>query len=43
MPIFSLVAIPKNAHNTIIATNGITGDLEQERFLRLLGIPLTET
>ncbi|MDH6056236.1 YheT family hydrolase [Umezakia ovalisporum] len=37
VPIFSLVAIPKNAHGTIIATYGITGDIEQEWFLRLLG------
>jgi uncharacterized protein len=34
---FCLVAIPKNAHSTIVATYGITGDLEQEWFLRLLG------
>jgi uncharacterized protein len=37
VPIFCLVAIPKNAHSTIVATYGITGDLEQEWFLRLLG------
>lgn len=37
VPIFGWVAIPKNAHSTIIATYGITGDLEQEWFLRLLG------
>ncbi|MEA5503970.1 alpha/beta fold hydrolase [Halotia wernerae UHCC 0503] len=37
VPISSWVAIPKNAHNTIVATYGITGDLNQEWFLRLLG------
>ncbi len=37
VPIFSLVAIPENAHSTIVATYGITGDLEKEWFLRLLG------
>ncbi|WP_414551482.1 YheT family hydrolase [Anabaena sp. CCY 0017] len=38
VPIFSWVAIPKNAHSTIIATYGITGELDQQWFLRLLGL-----
>jgi predicted alpha/beta-fold hydrolase len=37
VPIFGWVAIPKNAHSTIIGTYGITGDLENQWFLRLLG------
>jgi uncharacterized protein len=37
VPIFGLVAIPKNARGTIIATYGITGDLTTEWFLKLLG------
>ncbi|WP_414564625.1 MULTISPECIES: YheT family hydrolase [unclassified Anabaena] len=37
VPLFSWVAIPENAHSTIIGTYGITGDLEEEWFLRLLG------
>lgn len=37
VPIFCLIAIPKNAHSTIVGTYGITGDLENEWFLRLLG------
>ena len=37
VPIFGLVAIPKNAHSTIIGTYGITGELETEWFLRVLG------
>ncbi|MEA5617301.1 alpha/beta fold hydrolase [Cronbergia sp. UHCC 0137] len=37
VPIFGLVAIPQNAHSTIVATYGITGDLTQQWFLRLLG------
>jgi predicted alpha/beta-fold hydrolase len=37
VPIFGLVAIPENAHSTIIATYGITGDLETEWFLQILG------
>ncbi|HLP92049.1 MAG TPA: alpha/beta fold hydrolase [Nostocaceae cyanobacterium] len=37
VPIFGWVAIPKNAHSTLIATYGITGELEQQWFLRLLG------
>ncbi len=37
VPIYGLVAIPKNAHSTIVATYGITGELETEWFLRVLG------
>ncbi|RCJ31094.1 esterase [Nostoc punctiforme NIES-2108] len=37
VPIFGLVAIPKNAHSTIIGTYGITGELKTEWFLRVLG------
>ncbi|MEH2415208.1 YheT family hydrolase [Nostoc sp.] len=37
VPIFCLVAIPENAHSTIIGTYGITGELETEWFLRVLG------
>jgi len=37
VPIFGWVAIPENAHSTIIGTYGITGELEQQWFLRLLG------
>lgn len=37
IPIFGWVAIPNNAHSTIIGTYGITGDLENQWFLRLLG------
>lgn len=37
VPIFSWVAIPENPRGTIIATYGITGELENEWFLRLLG------
>lgn len=37
VPIFGLVAIPENAHSTIIGTYGITGELETEWFLRVLG------
>lgn len=37
VPIFCWVAIPKNAHSTIIGTYGITGELGREWFLRLLG------
>ncbi|WP_414754401.1 YheT family hydrolase [Anabaena sp. CCY 9910] len=37
VPIFCLIAIPENAHSTIVGTYGITGDLENEWFLRLLG------
>jgi predicted alpha/beta-fold hydrolase len=37
VPIFGWVAIPKNAHSTLIGTYGITGELENQWFLRLLG------
>lgn len=37
VPIFSWVAIPENPRGTIIATYGITGELESEWSLRLLG------
>ncbi|MBW4671232.1 MAG: alpha/beta fold hydrolase [Cyanomargarita calcarea GSE-NOS-MK-12-04C] len=37
VPIFGLVAIPENAHSTIIATYGITGTLDNQWFLKLLG------
>ena len=37
VPIFGIVAIPENPHGTIIATYGITGDLETEWFLQILG------
>jgi len=37
VPIFGLVAIPKNPRSTIIGTYGITGDLDNQWFLRLLG------
>lgn len=37
VPIFALVAIPKNARGTIIGTYGITGNLENQWFLRILG------
>jgi predicted alpha/beta-fold hydrolase len=37
VPIFGWVAIPENAHSTIVATYGITGELEQQWFLKLLG------
>lgn len=37
VPIFGWVAIPENARGTIIGTYGITGDLENQWFLRLLG------
>lgn len=37
VPIFGLVAIPKNPRSTIVATYGITGDLDNQWFLRLLG------
>lgn len=37
VPIFGWVAIPKNAHSTIIGTYGITGELDQQWFLRLFG------
>jgi predicted alpha/beta-fold hydrolase len=37
VPIFGIVAIPENPHSTIIGTYGITGDLNNQWFLRLLG------
>lgn len=37
VPIYGWVAIPKNAHSTIIGTYGITGNLEEDWFIRLLG------
>ncbi|KAB8329979.1 alpha/beta fold hydrolase [Scytonema tolypothrichoides VB-61278] len=37
VPIFGRVAIPDNAHGTIIGTYGITGDLDNQWYLRLLG------
>lgn len=37
VPIFGLVAIPDNARGTIIGTYGITGDLDNQWFLKLLG------
>ncbi|MBW4647042.1 MAG: alpha/beta fold hydrolase [Goleter apudmare HA4340-LM2] len=37
VPIFSWLAIPENPRGTIIGTYGITGELEHEWFLRLLG------
>ncbi|NDJ20596.1 alpha/beta fold hydrolase [Nostoc sp. B(2019)] len=37
VPIFGWVAIPENAHSTIVGTYGITGELETEWSLKLLG------
>lgn len=37
IPIFGLIAIPKNARGTIVGTYGITGSLDNQWFLRLLG------
>ncbi|MEM6251332.1 MAG: alpha/beta fold hydrolase [Cyanobacteria bacterium P01_D01_bin.156] len=37
IPIFGLVAIPPNPKGTIIGTYGITGDLENQWFLRIMG------
>ena len=37
MPIFGLVAIPKNPRGTIVGTYGIVGDLDNQWYLRLLG------
>ncbi|QXE25479.1 alpha/beta hydrolase fold protein [Richelia sinica FACHB-800] len=37
VPIFGWLAIPKNAHSTIIATYGVTGELADQWFLHLLG------
>lgn len=37
VPIFGWVAIPENAHSTIVGTYGITGELDNQWFLKLLG------
>jgi len=37
VPIFSWMAIPENPKGTIIGTYGITGDLDNQWFLKLLG------
>jgi uncharacterized protein len=37
VPIFGIVAIPPQAKGTIVATYGITGTLENQWFLRILG------
>lgn len=37
VPIFGIVAIPENPRATIVGTYGITGDLDNQWFLRLLG------
>ena len=37
VPIFGLVAVPNRPRGTIIGTYGITGDLNNQWFLRLLG------
>lgn len=37
VPIFAWVAIPENPRGTIIGTYGITGSLENQWFLRILG------
>jgi predicted alpha/beta-fold hydrolase len=37
VPIFGLVAIPNNACGTIIGTYGITGELDNQWYLRLFG------
>ena len=37
VPIFGIFAIPKNPRGTIIGTYGITGSLDNQWFLRLLG------
>ena len=37
VPIFGIVAIPDNPRSTIIGTYGITGSLDNQWFLRLLG------
>ena len=37
VPIFSWMAIPENPKGTIIGTYGITGELENQWFLKLLG------
>jgi predicted alpha/beta-fold hydrolase len=37
VPIFGIVAIPKNPKGTIVGTYGITGSLDNQWFLRILG------
>ncbi len=37
VPIFGIVAVPENAHSTIVGTYGITGELNNQWFLRLMG------
>lgn len=37
VPIFGIVAIPENPRSTIVGTYGITGDLDNQWFLKLLG------
>jgi hypothetical protein len=37
VPIYGWVAIPQNPHGTIVGTYGITGSLDNQWFLRLLG------
>jgi uncharacterized protein len=37
VPIFGIVAIPENPRGTIVGTYGITGDLDNQWFLRLFG------
>ena len=37
VPIFGWVAIPDKAHSTIVGTYGITGSLDNQWFLKLLG------
>lgn len=37
VPIFGWVAIPENPHSTIIGTYGITGSLDNQWFLKILG------
>ena len=37
VPIFGIVAIPEKPHSTIIGTYGITGTLDNQWFLRLMG------
>lgn len=37
VPIFGMVAIPEQSRGTIVATYGITGSLDNQWFLRLLG------
>lgn len=37
IPIYGWLAIPENAHSTIIGTYGITGSLENQWYLQILG------